>query len=63
MKHKCSLRLLSRSASVSLGRGVTCALVEVEAVGDDFAPGDALGFGVVLKVVNRSFLSLYAAYI
>ena len=58
MKHKCSLHLLSCSASVSLGRGATCALVEVEAVGDDFPPGDALGFWVVLKVANRSFLSV-----
>ena len=61
--HNSPLRLLSRSASVSLGRGATCALVEVEAMGDDFPPGDVLGFWVVLKVANRSFLSLYAAYI
>ena len=52
MKHRCSLRLLSRSASVSLGREATCALVEVEVVGDDFPMGDALGFCVVLRVDN-----------
>ena len=63
MKHKWSLHLLSHSASVGLRRGALCALAEVELVGDDFPTGDALGFWVVLKVANRSFLSLYAAYI